>query len=147
MKTAAELGIEPIEHLALRVVRDGLASGAFRHVKNAKWFSTKGDGQPVFSMDTVHMNTPCGTVGCIGGWMAAEMQMSRAEAVEYVSTQDEDDTVLKSLFYPAGFRTVGGTWDNITPKRAAKAIDNFLNTGDPQWAKVLPKGSYDPNAD
>ena len=127
MKTAKQLGITAAERRALPKIRDGLREGRYRHVKRPEMAEKKGT-KPVFNMNTMCSTFDCGQVGCIGGWVAFEMKMNVEESANYV---DEATGPIQSLFYPPDNIT---DWDNITPKRAATAIDNFLNGNEP-WKR------------
>lgn len=134
--SAKKLGITQKELNALKRVRDGLREGRYRHVKNCDLRDAKSDGRPIFNMEGSAWNASCGTVGCIGGWMAMSMGMSTLAASDYV--HDTSPAALHPLFFPHGVDLFH--WDRITPKRAARAIDNFIETGDPKWAQVVPAG-------
>lgn len=130
MMTARKLGLTKKELEALLAVRDGLASGAYKHVRN---FSDTKSKKPMFNMTQACVSDSCGTIGCIGGWMARQMGLNEIEAHDYVY---ETPGKTYDLFFPKG---LNGDWDKITPKQAVKAIDNFLETGDPKWPQVAPK--------
>ena len=101
------------EHAALIKVRYLLDSGEL-------------DGQ--FSMAYAQAIDDCKTVRCIGGWMAHYMAIPNVTG--YVNFQNE----LHDLFYPDD---VSVDWDDITPAQAVLAIDNFLDTGEPEWSTIL----------
>lgn len=125
MKTPRELGITIKERNGLVKVRDGLANGEYRHVKFDSLGTAKDNGQPLFHMNhwrATHYD--CGTVGCIGGWL---------ETITKTNIE-EGESDFKDLFYPYDL----GNWDKITPAKAAKAIDNFLNGKQP-WDFMRPK--------
>jgi hypothetical protein len=123
---ATELGITRKELNALKKVRDGLREGLYRHLSAEDVYEKKDNGKPVFNMSNWATSQTCGTVGCIGGWMEAQLKAPRY-------SWDWPET-LHPLFHPL---VEGNEWERITPKKAARAIDNFIETGDPQWAKVL----------
>lgn len=135
MKTAKQLGLSRKEHNALVKIQDGLASGRYKHIKrdaDYNWPEYKGK-KPLFNMNQAcTKGHSCGTVACIGGWMALEMKMSPQEAADFVFNVRSGVPKYR-LFYP---EDVVDDWDEITPKKAARAIGNFLETGDPQWDKV-----------
>ena len=132
MRTAEELGITEEELDALIKVRDGLSSGCFTHVDGY-------DEPPVkygFNMVIAGNHGSCGTVACIGGWMAIVMSSKMDDPLSldvndmkrYVSS----NMALERLFYPP----VSLYYSTITPDQAALAIDNFLATGDPRWKDI-----------
>lgn len=97
---------------ALRKVRDDLCAGRIKAES--------------FDMSEWH----CGSVGCIGGWAEQLYQPDLTQRVELMS----DDNPLNRLFYPHCLST---DWSTITTCQAIKAIDNFLETGHPNWRKVM----------
>lgn len=97
-------------------------------------------GQHVFDMGcAMTPNGHCGTIGCIGGHMGVIMGKSFGEATTYVGGQlfgpsGQHSPALHPLFFPSlSFEK----WDKITPRKAGKAIRNFLKDGKPRWAAVL----------
>lgn len=127
MKTAKQLKLTNAELTALKAVRSGLLRGEYVHAPNPqdmkkskrRLFNMNYDGATFFR---------CGTVGCIGGWMAKEMPEK-----EMFSIWDAEGPI-KLLFFPG----VGADeWDAITPRQAARAISNFLKTGFPKWREVV----------
>ncbi len=87
-------------------------------------------GDDGFNMGTVGSKTSCGTVACIGGWVAFLNGKSLYEAVQYVYRAHGR---LKNLFYPPE----RFDYDDITTEQAAMAIRNFLTTGAPRWTDVM----------
>lgn len=152
MKTFEELKVTKEEYDALQVVRDNLRAGVFVHGHS----DPKNPSRPVFDMNVscglFGFGTICGTVGCIGGWVALVMagkafvpleverpitREDRWAADSYVS--DASSEALRELYYPSR----GINWHEITPEMAAQAIDNFLNAGDPDWGSVVPYDDED----
>lgn len=144
MKTADELHITQAEKDGLVWVRDGLRAGKFKHIDE-----DKGEyplGQNGFNMSIASKSYECGTVGCIGGWVWVHMNIERLMqdgGVWYLSSADNHDADtylyqkgpdchLHHLYFPPG-----SNYDAITPLEAAQAIDNYLNTGDPDWESVI----------
>jgi hypothetical protein len=86
----------------------------------------------------------CGCAACIGGHLSLMMQgvdvagscftkEALKEAAIYVSEKD-GHPILSALFYPS----VGAKyWPKISPPIAAKAIENTLTTGRPEWKRIL----------
>lgn len=99
----------PQERQALMQVRDKLRSGEI-------------------PADQFDMCEPCGSPGCIGMWMLAEMGEWRGLSLPRFRDAAE-------LFFP-------GDEDpySATPHQAAQAIDNFLEDGDPKWREVMSAG-------
>ena len=65
----------------------------------------------------------CGTVMCIGGYIAQQPDIT-PELHDFLHGAELD------LFYPPrGFET----YCKITPAQAITAINNYLTHGDPQW--------------
>ena len=117
--TARQLGITPEERRALIKVRDGLAAGEYLH-RRIEHSNLPDPGRPIFNMSTWRGEEGfCGTAGCIGGWM------------------ERVGAALAPLFMPSYKDT--GSWDGLTTRRAAKAIDRFLETGTNRpWARRAP---------
>lgn len=139
MRTAEELGITQQEYEALLAVRDGLASGALVH--ELDYSSCPGARR--FNMETTGKYSPdCGTVACIGGWMYAAMHNNEitesdfgrlSPAVERQANYVSSSSPMGRLFYPP----VTYDYHTITTEQAVKAIDNFVEHGDPHWSLVM----------
>lgn len=126
-KTAQQLGIEQWEYDKLLQVRDLLESESF--FKHSDYGDLP-DG-PCFNMGTSCVSENCGTVACIGGWMAVLSGMrDETKIADYVDRH----SALATLFYPdiSVF-----DYDNITPLQAVLAIDNMLMYGKPFWHTVV----------
>jgi hypothetical protein len=67
-----------------------------------------------------------GNVACIGGWLAIKAGRS---AIDYMSC--DYSPALWDLFWP--------DVENYVPTaaHAARAIQNFLKTGNPQWMPIM----------
>lgn len=148
MLTAEQLKITPAELAALLWVRDKLVDGTLLH--HAKAPATP--GSRVFDMgkdfraedpDEGH----CGTVGCIGGWMALHMNNwpERAKLASrcvdsylYPSLGDGGrgatrSRALEDLFFPNGPVFDQRMWSSITADEAVETINRFLATGTVIW--------------
>ena len=107
----------------------------------------------------------CGTVACIGGWLSLHLQgvdisqrlvsltpkqvdtsdkyvnaFGQAENREGHEPGARAGEALSILFYPPEQDRKGNTildMETVTPAQAAKAIRNFLESGDPKWAEVV----------
>lgn len=103
-----------------------------------------------FNMAVVCRQNECGTVGCIGGTMGIVLGLY---PMEYVAA---NNSRMGRLAYPPGlfenhptrrsaalhdlfFPPEKYAYSTITPQQAVKAINNWLKTGKPMWAKVLTK--------
>ena len=139
MKTARQLGITAKEYKALLKVRDLLSK---REVLfNMGAIISDERYHPGYGRD-VHN---CGAVCCIGGWMAVVMHGEldnfdfykiECGVIDYVV--DKRSQSLSKLFYPT---PVDIEWSEITPSQAIRAIDNFMNTGDPDWSSIVQENS------
>jgi hypothetical protein len=118
----------PKEREALINVRNGLASGRYIHAPEPRYDELEEPGHDYFNMD--EYGSTCGTVRCIGGWMAAELG---ADALVFI-TQGGAHGDLGPLFYPG---EIDRPWGSITPDEAIAAIDNFLKHGNPYWSEVV----------
>ena len=127
------------ERLALINVRDKLANGTYVYAPNA--LEGIVPAPLSFNMGKIFYKNDCGSVACIGGWMAGALlnrATPAAAAREYVENGGETGD-LYELFYPEGLEN----WDEILPADAVKAIDNMLAHGDPRWAQVRPDLTID----
>ena len=125
-KTHEELGITFAEYGALFAVRAMLQAGILEHTLRD---DCDLKGKHLFNMNHSGKIAHCGSVGCIGGNMAIIMQASRPGNYVY---KKSPGSPLYGLFYPTPY-----DFDTITPKEAAKAISNFLHTGNPHWDNIL----------
>lgn len=99
-------------------------------------------GVHVFNMGTVLDNGyHCGSVGCIGGNMAAFMGAYPDDYVSMSQSRPGGSPILHDLFFPPGKYD----YDTITAKQAVKVIELFLATGKVQWEKVLTKRNLEPD--
>lgn len=87
-------------------------------------------GAHIFRMRTSCAVVGCGSVACIGGTMGMVMGLNGNDSMTYVASRRSPS--LKVLFYPPEALN----WNSITPKRAVKAIDNWLAGGDPKWRSI-----------
>jgi hypothetical protein len=141
-KSPSDLKITNQEFTGLIAVLGMLERGELRYVTNERiWNKNARRIQGAiggFNMDHTGIAAKCGTVGCIGGWLAvvngakAPFQMDR-----YVNVLRSG--ALEALFYPdrEGDVISSYNYDHITAPQAAQAIRNFLMTGHPNWDEVL----------
>lgn len=120
MLTATDLGISQAEYEALQVVRDGLASGEYSH-----------DSDNRFDMLVTCKQGNCGTVACIGGWVALTMGKNDLQADSYV--WDSEYGPLAPLYFPKYL----ASWAAITPDVAARTITTFLDSGEVDFSVHL----------
>lgn len=128
--SAKDLEISRKEYRALTRVKEGLESGRYVHVGNHE--SNVPKGKRAFDLSIACERGSCGTVGCIGGWLAREMRYSIQDAEDYV-TSTEVDSKIRHLFFPP--RRID--YEGVTPIQAAQAIENFLRTGNPSWNEIV----------
>lgn len=120
MRTAAELNITEAEWLALQTVAAGLAAGLYVHTPK---FEDMKPGLKQFDMGLCFIeNETCGSVGCIGGWVAREMGYPSNEASQYVDSFWQEG-ILHELYFPAQLQS----YNVVTPAIAAEAIYQFLD--------------------
>lgn len=124
-KSAEELGISEAELSAHITVLGMLERGELKHVPEPKINSKDG-----FNMNYSGRNTRCGTVACIGGWVAV---LLRRPPDEYVFGCGEEGPRY-DLYFPY---EVSQDWDDITPAKAASALRNYLTCGEPRWKSVM----------
>lgn len=149
MKTYQDLGIQSEEKAALIWVRDGLRNGFFKRVDEGSYPSCNS-----FNMGLTHKAYECGSIACIGGWVWVALnhedvkqegdvfKMTSRQAYkadEYVYSANsvdgngDDDGRLHDLFFPPNRYN----YNRIKEEQAAIAIDNFLETGEAKWEKIL----------
>lgn len=151
MKTAEQLGISAEEHAALITVRGGLKEGRYIHVRVAEELESEGKPAPerIFNLATTFFGEDCGVlpgcgqVGCIGGWVGYELGYKSPG--HYVSAYEpfelnvgKSNSPLSQLYYPYIDGDLLETLEDVTELQAAQAIENFLNTGDPDWESAAP---------
>ncbi len=116
--TASELGITEAEERTLIAVQRQLENGKLVHTVTPT--ARRG-----FKMRWAYVKEPCGTISCIGGWMARLMKIRDPDVyVEYGRS-----SALVSLFFPSD-----KDWEMITAAQAAQAINAFRKTGDGEEA-------------
>lgn len=122
-----QLGISFEEYNALITVMNRLERGELKHITE---FHKKSElvGN-LFCMSYAGTQANCGTVACIGGWVALTM----GESCHYVMKIARNNPLMK-LYYPAIDLE---SWRDITPAQAAQAVHNFLATGEPRWTEVI----------
>lgn len=125
-KSAKELDLGQDELDAHVKVLGMLERGELRHRNGS--LDRAGDR---FDMGVIAIKHCCGTVGCIGGWVAMTMGFNEEAADYYV---DMTSGSQRRLYYPDG-RLVG--YESITVDQAARALRNYLTTGEPLWEEVL----------
>jgi hypothetical protein len=133
--SAEELKIDDWEHAGLVEVMRRLERGELRHIVPEHERHSTYQTPDGFNMAFDGVGV-CGTVACIGGWVARTKGM-RAEG--YVPNIRPGDP-LDPLYYPLELGDLrAGTcpWYKITTEQAAAAIRNFLTTGAPRWLEVV----------
>lgn len=149
MLNAKDLGITESEYDALILVRDLLANGSIEH--RSRYFPGEPE-QVYFNMNYAKAkiitddrtyqereNVDCGTVACIAGWMSIVNHQVRIDKLTELSHP------LNNLFFPNELSDYGddgcflieSSWGHITVPQAVRAIDNVLNTGEPNWREVV----------
>jgi hypothetical protein len=133
------------EYITLLGVRDALALGTIEHEagdaddSSSEDMACKVGKRHVFNMALPGaVNTHCGSVGCIGGYMALAMGKNMDD---YVSNKFYDgigrsyhSAALHGLFYPPHHVD----YSEVTAKQALKAITRFLDGKDPWAFRGLP---------
>lgn len=145
-RTAAELGINPVEYAAMLRVLDGLEKDEFVHDDCNNPVTLNG-----FNMGVPSRVSSCGTACCIGGWVSVFMQGGKKNrAGKYIFSEEKTDNYVESkalsfserfntpqrkavedLFYPPNM-----VWEDIEPAQAARALRNYLTTGQPNWSST-----------
>ena len=149
MKTATELNLTDQEYAALLSTREKLASGSIPKDE----VGLRKSIPLTFNMaQYCHPRYQCGSAMCIGGFMKLEMMnikplengfynitQAREEAIaDYVMDSKNPKTdPIYALFFPEDDKSFVYDYDDITVEQAVKAIDNFLETGYPDWVKIV----------
>lgn len=134
------LGLTFQEYAALLAVRQLLVSGDIKLTysnkpcDNGHYFNM---AEPLIKGD--EPNTECGSVGCIGGYMAFVMGMHYGDVMDFVNAHTKDEEghqarLIRDLFFPPDDGQF--SWNDLTPEMAVEAIDNFIKTGTPQWTSI-----------
>jgi len=125
-KTPADLKISDAEFGALVKVLGMLERGDLKTVEY---------GPPTgpfdFNMSCSGISSECGTVACIGGWVAVLMGRKGDDIARYVNDQ-ESDGVLAPLYWPDEV----GALDATAPQ-ASVALRNYLTHGEPRWDEAM----------
>ena len=126
-------GVSFEELIALYGVRAMLASGEIKRTLSLNVLPTA----HLFNMSVTCETSHCGSIACIGGYMAMVLQKPKAWVSKYNIQPHHTDPErapksLVPLFFPHE-----GDYDQITNKQAIKAIDNWLETGRPKWRAIL----------
>lgn len=135
-KTPAELDIPEEDFWALVKVLGMLEREEFCFdpcfTKRGLGFSPMPIGKETFFMGTLGKTNECGTIACIGGWVAIMTGKSDFDADEYVCNPPGK---LYQLFWPGDTECQNGYI--ATPSQAAIALRNYLTDGEPRWAEAL----------
>jgi hypothetical protein len=111
---------------ALRWLRDNLRRGTIKHTPSFQGWTrglrikTRLSFTRYFNMGYWASRDGCGAVCCIGGWVEGRLKQTlRPSFFEHAHL----------LFYPDNIMN----YNKVTPKQAARAIDNYLKHGEPRW--------------
>lgn len=129
-KTATDLGITEAEQEALIKVLGMLERDELVHYRRPAficWSQVEPDIPNGFNMETQGIRKPCGTVACIGGWVAFLIGQSQDD---YVNKAEDVDGGLHDLYW-------GHVDADTTPAQAALAVRNYLTDGDPRWNEIV----------
>jgi hypothetical protein len=125
----ADLGIKDVEFEALIKVLGMLEREELKHCVSGPNYAMEPNG---FNMgDWCTRRGECGTVACIGGWVAI------------ITEQDPRDYVkdakghLRELYYPPQGAKGEMLFGEIKPPQAATALRSYLSTGEANWAEAL----------
>lgn len=143
LKTAAELGINDVEHGALVTVLGMLERGELVHGKYpiAKMF---GRAPNEFNMAaTLDVEPDCGTIACLCGW-AHLVSDRKAFALFFERTPGDDFDAVYPMSAPLrrlfGIGARWGSLHNRMPEHAAIALRSYLTTGEANWSEALRDG-------
>lgn len=136
MKTAEELNITPEEHMALHLVLGMLETDALVYVPFEDRYRVRVTNG--FNMGTAGPfldNQECGTVACIGGWVARLINQEANSYIDQYSWSNRDNNFgMYDLYWNE--RAVENS-KGTTVAQAAKALRSFLETGHANWRTAL----------
>lgn len=89
------------------------------------------------ALDMTQAVSDCGSVCCIGGHIALLHGISIRGARRYVQSQAQTSGALGALFFPDLTVNHQHPGWRASEAEAARAILNFLTTGDPDWNGVM----------
>lgn len=84
-----------------------------------------------FDMSTALAVEACGTVACIGGWVASTNPKWGRRGHHYVGGTRG---ALRQLYFPDEHKTL--PWEQITAAQAAEVTRHFLATGVVDWSLI-----------
>ena len=127
-KTAEDLKISEAEWSAAISVLGMFERGEIVHQppKEYDWGSETPIAAHSFNMECSGVVADCGTIACIGGWIAVLMGRRGGDINEYVNGTGADNLPLYGLFW-------GKTDPEVTAEQAARALRSYLTTGDARW--------------
>lgn len=128
-KTPAELGISDAEYSALQAVLRMFEREEVVHSSGVDDYQGA-----CFNMGSTWSRSDCGTLGCIGGYVATVLGVSPDKYIY----QYQNFGRLTQLYFP---RNKNGCLIDelisVTPAQAALAIRSLLTTGEPRWHEAL----------
>lgn len=130
-QSASDLDISEQEHAALITVLGMLERNELVHhiapiIGESGFAPTIPNG---FNMECSGAQTDCGTMACIGGWVAILMGRRDKFINQYVNTRNPNSKIGR-LYW-------GCTGSATTVEQAATALRNFLTDGDARWNEVI----------
>lgn len=128
-KTADELKISEEELSAAISVLGMFERGEIVHqtpISNFRdWDAETPIAKRSFNMACSGVQADCGTIACIGGWMAVLMGYQGKGINAYVNSTRADSTLYPLFWLRTDIR--------ITADQAATALRSYLTTGDARW--------------
>jgi len=122
--SAKSLKIPAKDRAALIEVLRRLEAGELQHTD--PWCSTIPNG---FNTQTTGKKQDCGTVACIGGWVAF---LTNRDSDAYVKRAKDN---LCRLYWPDVESMAA-----ISVAQAARALRSYLTTGQPNWKAAMADG-------
>ena len=129
-KTPADLGLDDKMYEAHIKVLGMLERGDLRHEELKSGLIGSGE---MFNMSWPKVELECGTVACIGGWVAI---LAKEDPEDWVSSRHRSEQ-LHRLYYPPIMSTGVGLYSKITVEQAAIALRNFLTFGEARWESTV----------
>jgi hypothetical protein len=132
--SADELGITDAEQRALVTVLGMMERGEIADSEpGASLWGRDVPSAPVgFNMASFFAESDCGTIACICGWAIAVGGLNKDLMLKRFEVP-----ALDRLFDPSASCLPFGAMAQITTPQAARALRNYLTTGEPNWPEAI----------
>lgn len=143
-KSRVYTGFLPAKQLNLSVDEKKAFVNVLRKMENGTIIDTDEVPPPLgegcrFDMSLV-MEHECGSVGCIAGWAAIEMNLSASQVFFETLARRSDELLKLTMARADDSEASGNKWMyGAKTKHGARALRNFLTTGKANWRKAMGK--------